>query len=84
MEILFGVCDLAEPLQTAGLLYELEQNERPIDRLINSAGVATWAACVAQDGRITIPGWRNRLQAIAPRWLEHQVAARLNRTLSRS
>ena len=37
---------------------------------------------------IIIPGWRNRLRAmaprLAPRWLVRKVAARLNRPLSRS
>lgn len=37
---------------------------------------------------IIIPGWRNRLQAmaprLAPRWLVRKVAARLNRTFNRS
>jgi short-subunit dehydrogenase len=51
VEVLFRVCDLAEPLQISGLLHELEQSELSIDLLINSAGVTTRGAFVAQDWR---------------------------------
>lgn len=51
VEVLFRVCDLGEPLQISGLLHELEQSELSIDLLINSAGVGTHSAFVAQDWR---------------------------------
>lgn len=51
VEVLFRVCDLGEPLQISGLLHELEQSELSIDLLINSAGVGTHGAFVAQDWR---------------------------------
>lgn len=57
VEVLFRVCDLGEPLQISGLLHELEQSELSIDLLINSAGVDTGGAFVAQD-------WRGEQQLI--------------------
>lgn len=57
VEVLFRVCDLAGPLQLSGLLHELEQSELSIDLLINSAGVGTCGAFVAQD-------WRGEQQLI--------------------
>ncbi len=57
VEVLFRVCDLGEPLQISGLLHELEQSELSIDLLINSAGVGTRGAFVAQD-------WRGEQQLI--------------------
>ena len=57
VEVLFRACDLGEPLQLSGLLHELEQNELSIDLLINSAGVGTGGAFVAQD-------WRGEQQLI--------------------
>lgn len=40
VEVLFRVCDLTEPLQLSGLLYEVEQSDYQIDLLINNAGAA--------------------------------------------
>ncbi|MEX6501814.1 SDR family NAD(P)-dependent oxidoreductase [Pseudomonas zhanjiangensis] len=57
VEVLFRVCDLSQPLQVSGLLHELEQNEWPIDLLVNNAGVGTCGAFVAQD-------WRREQQLI--------------------
>jgi hypothetical protein len=57
VEVLFRVCDLGEPLQISGLLHELEQSELSIDLLINSAGLGTGGAFVAQD-------WRGEQQLI--------------------
>lgn len=51
VEVLFRVCNLAEPLQISGLLHELEQNELSIDLLINSTEEGTCGAYVAQDWR---------------------------------
>lgn len=40
VEVLFRVCDLTEPLQLSGLLFELEQCDYRIELLINNAGAA--------------------------------------------
>jgi len=39
VEVMFRVCDLTEPLQLSGLLYELEQCDYQVDLLINNAGL---------------------------------------------
>lgn len=57
VEVLFRVCDLSQPLQLSGLLHELEQNEWPIDLLVNNAGMGNCGAFVAQD-------WRREQQLI--------------------
>lgn len=49
VEILFLVCDLSEPMQVSGLLHELEQGERSIDLLVNSAGLGNAGEFVLQD-----------------------------------
>lgn len=57
VEVLFRVCDLSQPIQLSGLLHELEQNEWPIDLLVNNAGMGNCGAFVAQD-------WRREQQLI--------------------
>jgi short-subunit dehydrogenase len=60
------------------------------DKRVMSAEVVVLITLKALDKNraIIIPGWRNRLQAmaprLAPRWLVRKVAARINRTPSRS
>lgn len=49
VEVLFRVCDLTEPLQLSGLLYELEQYDYPVELLINNAGVACAGSFIEQD-----------------------------------
>ncbi|MET1077212.1 MAG: SDR family oxidoreductase [Pseudomonas sp.] len=49
VEVLFRVCDLAEPLQLSGLLHELEQGERQIDLLVNNAGLGSCGAFLGLD-----------------------------------
>lgn len=40
VEVMFRVCDLTEPLQLSGLLYEMEQCDYQVDLLVNNAGAA--------------------------------------------
>ncbi|WP_437880238.1 SDR family NAD(P)-dependent oxidoreductase [Pseudomonas sp. LRF_L74] len=49
VEVLFRVCDLAEPLQMTGLIQELEQSGRQIDLLVNNAGIGSSGLFVDQD-----------------------------------
>lgn len=49
IEALFRVCDLGEPMQLSGLLHELEQGERQIDLLVNSAGLGSCGAFLGLD-----------------------------------
>ncbi len=49
VEVLFRVCDLTEPLQLSGLLYELEQCDYQVELLINNAGVACAGSFLEQD-----------------------------------
>ena len=51
VEVLFRVCDLSEPQQVTGLLFELEEQNLRIDLLVNNAGIGTAGAFVAQDWR---------------------------------
>ncbi|WP_375741193.1 SDR family NAD(P)-dependent oxidoreductase [Pseudomonas boanensis] len=48
VEVLFRVCDLAEPLQVSGMLMELEQGERQFDLLVNNAGIGTSGPFIEQ------------------------------------
>ncbi len=57
VEVLYRVCDLAEPLQLSGLLQELEQSGLQIDLLVNNAGIGSSGAFVEQD-------WRREQQLI--------------------
>lgn len=49
VEVLFRVCDLSEPLQLSGLLFELEQCDYQVELLINNAGAACAGSFLAQD-----------------------------------
>ncbi|CAD5108211.1 SDR family NAD(P)-dependent oxidoreductase [Zestomonas carbonaria] len=49
VEVLFRVCDLANPLQLTGLLHELEEGDRPIDLLVNNAGIGTSGSFLAHE-----------------------------------
>ena len=50
VEVLFRACDLGEPLRLSGFLLELEEEgARPIDLLVNSAGIGTSGPFLAQD-----------------------------------
>lgn len=49
VEVLFRVCDLTEPLQLSGLLYELEQCDYRIELLVNNAGAACAGGFLDQD-----------------------------------
>ena len=49
VEVLFRVCDLTEPLQLSGLLYEVEQSDYQIDLLINNAGAACAGSFLDHD-----------------------------------
>jgi len=49
VEVMFRVCDLTEPLQLSGLLYELEQCDYQVELLINNAGVACAGSFLEQD-----------------------------------
>lgn len=49
VEVLFRLCDLGEPLQLSGLLHELEQDDWPIDLLVNSAGLGCAGPFLEQD-----------------------------------
>lgn len=49
VEVLFRVCDLTEPLQLSGLLYELEQGDYQVDLLVNNAGAACAGSFLEQD-----------------------------------
>lgn len=49
VEVLFRVCDLTEPLQLSGLLYELEQCDYQIELLVNNAGAACAGSFLEQD-----------------------------------
>ena len=51
VEVLYRICDLSEPLQLSGLLHELENGERPIDLLINNAGIGSAGGFIDQDWR---------------------------------
>lgn len=48
VDVLFRICDLAEPLQLSGLLHELEQSGRQIELLVNNAGFGSSGAFVEQ------------------------------------
>ncbi|HYQ38729.1 MAG TPA: SDR family oxidoreductase [Pseudomonas sp.] len=49
VEVLFRVCDLTEPLQLSGLLYEVEQCDYQIDLLVNNAGAACAGSFLDHD-----------------------------------
>ncbi|KTT49999.1 SDR family NAD(P)-dependent oxidoreductase [Pseudomonas oryzihabitans] len=49
VEVLYRVCDLAEPLHLTGLLHELEQSERAIGLLVNCAGIGSGGDFLAAD-----------------------------------
>lgn len=49
VEVMFRVCDLTEPLQLSGLLYELEQCDYQIELLVNNAGAACAGSFLEQD-----------------------------------
>lgn len=49
VEVMFRVCDLTEPLQLSGLLYEVEQCDYQIDLLVNNAGGACAGGFLEQD-----------------------------------
>ena len=48
VDVLFRICDLAEPLQLSGLLHELEQSGRQIELLVNNAGFGSSGAFIDQ------------------------------------
>ncbi|MBM7062202.1 SDR family oxidoreductase [Pseudomonas sp. UL073] len=49
VEVLFRVCDLANPLQLTGLLHELDEGTHPIDLLVNNAGIGSVGAFLAHE-----------------------------------
>ncbi len=49
VEVMFRVCDLTEPLQLSGLLYEVEQCDYQIELLINNAGTACAGSFLDHD-----------------------------------
>lgn len=49
VDVLFRVCDLANPIQLSGLLHELEEGSHPVDLLINNAGIGTSGGFLAHD-----------------------------------
>lgn len=49
VEVMFRVCDLTEPLQLSGLLYEMEQCDYQVDLLVNNAGAACAGSFLDND-----------------------------------
>jgi short-subunit dehydrogenase len=78
------------PMRSAYLCSAQMDSAAPVHdkRLISAEEVALITLKALEQNRaIIIPGWRNRLLAmaprLAPRWLVRKVAARRNRPLSR-